>query len=102
MADVIEGAFHSGAEVVFWTPPDAPIRAVLQRRSVTPTYRDWPPCEAHVPQIARDYDGGPDATKVLGGVPLLSRLWRAVTPFPVRRLIGFHIAIRRFGRDLRS
>src|SRR5947209_20522653 len=42
MADVIEGVFQAGAEVIFWTPPDAPIRSVLQDRSVTPIYRDWP------------------------------------------------------------
>lgn len=98
MADVVEGTFQSGAEVVFWTPPDAPIRDVLARRSVTPIYRDWPRRSTPAPP-PRETSSAPT---VPATVSLRSRIWHGIIPAPLQRLMGFLLTARQFQRELQS
>src|ERR1035438_7802572 len=103
LADVIEGAWRAGAEIVCWTPPGVPLRQILAGRGVQLQFRDWPPGPAPA-EPGSTAPSLPSAARQPAPLPTSAagKLWRKAVPASVRRLLGFWQEARRFRREIET
>ncbi|GEM_PF-2302927 len=96
-ADVIEGAWKAGAEVICWSPSGVPLRAILAERGVEVAFRDWPIEEAS----AAPPKGSTPTQNTIPAQPRRGvRSWKQAIPLSFRKLAGLFQEARHFRREL--
>ncbi len=100
VADAMEAACAAGAEIVCWSEAGAAIRKITEfrRERLSVAHNDWPIEGNGKPNSSL----APASTASPRAKSRVSKSWRAVAPFAVKRLLGFRRMAKDFMNQLRE